>query len=79
MLVEFLERRPSVGILASFTGTSAALVTWLQAATPILSFLGAAFGFGAGFYTWRIQRHKWEREQRHHHTNIAVKNPPSPL
>ena len=68
ILAEFLERRPHFGILASLTGVGTSLVTWLQAGTIVLSFLGAAFGFAAGFYTWRVQRHKWAREREHQFT-----------
>ena len=65
MVRGFIERWPQVGICASFTGLGASAVTLLQTGTIVFSFLGAVFGCAAGFYTWHVQRAKWDREHNH--------------
>ncbi len=59
---ELIERRPSVGIVASITGFSTSLLTLLQQASIVIGFVGACFGLCAGYYTFRIKRRHWERE-----------------
>lgn len=61
MLTQFLERRPSFGILASFSGFGASLVSFLHNASIVVGFAGAVFGLLAGIYTWRIKRREWQR------------------
>lgn len=63
MLVQFLERRPGFGIVASLTGLGTSILSWLHAASVIVGFAGAVFGLLAGFYTWRVKKREWERTQ----------------
>lgn len=69
MLAEFIERRPSFGIVASAAGFGASLLSWINTATTILGFLAAIFGFVAGVYTWRIKKAHWDKIKSHinHH------------
>ena len=61
MLAEWIERRPLIGILASFAGFGTSLLSFLHVATVILGFAGAALGFVAGIYTFLIKRAHWHR------------------
>lgn len=65
VISQFLERRPGVGIFASFSGFGVSLTSLIHTGTLVLGFGGAIFGLLAGYYTYRIQKHKWEREQQH--------------
>lgn len=69
MLAEFIERRPSFGIVASAAGFGASLLSWINTATTILGFLAALFGFVAGFYTFKVKRAHWLKIKNHinHH------------
>lgn len=62
-MLMFLERRPGVGILASVSGLGASVVSWFQAASIVIGFVGAIFGLLAGYYTWRVKRQEWLRTQ----------------
>jgi len=64
MLSDFIERKPHLGIIASVAGFASSFVSFLQAASVIIGFLGAVFGLLAGFYTWRIKRHQWQKESK---------------
>jgi hypothetical protein len=61
MLTSWIERRPIYGILASFSGFSVTLLTWMHAASVVLGFAGAVLGFIAGCYTFLIKRSQWKR------------------
>ena len=63
MLTRFLEQRPGFGILASFTGIGTSVTSFFHDLGFLFSLGGAVFGCMAGYYTWRVQRHKWQREQ----------------
>ena len=60
----WLESRPQIGIVASLSGFTASLLALFQDLSIILGFLGAIFGFVAGYYTWRVKREHWKRVQR---------------
>lgn len=62
-LAAFIEKKPHFGILASLSGFGVSLLSLLHVATIVLGFGGAVFGLLAGYYTYRIKRHHWEREQ----------------
>jgi hypothetical protein len=63
---ELLERRPSVGILASFVSN---IVAWFLAhlgqVTAVLGFFSAFFGVAVGYITFRIQLKRWLEIRKH--------------
>lgn len=63
-LTALIERRPSVGILASMTGFAGSFMSFLQSASVLIGFIGACFGLLAGFYTWRIKKRHWDKVDR---------------
>lgn len=63
---DFIERRPVYGILASFSGFGVTILTWLHAASVVLGFAGALFGFLAGFYTFLIKKSHWDKIKNLH-------------
>ena len=56
-----LSRNPWTGILASISGFATSLVSILQMASVAIGLIGAVFGCAAGYYTYRIQKRKFER------------------
>ena len=56
--------RPSLGIVASMTGFTTALVSLLAQLSVVIGFLGALFGLAAGYYTWKLKREHWHRLER---------------
>jgi hypothetical protein len=64
MITGFLERRPGLGIFASIAGFAGSLVSFLQTMSVFIGFVGAIFGLLAGFYTYRIQRRRWDAIDR---------------
>ena len=56
--------RPSLGIVASITGFTTALVSLLAQLSVVIGFLGALFGLAAGYYTWKLKREHWHRLER---------------
>ena len=56
--------RPSLGIVASMTGFTTALVSLLAQLSVVIGFLGALFGLAAGYYTYRLKREHWHRLER---------------
>ncbi len=64
MLSKWIERRPEFGILASFSGFSVTLLTWLHAASVVFGFAGAVLGFVAGYYTFRIKKAQWDKVKK---------------
>jgi membrane associated rhomboid family serine protease len=60
---DFIERRPGVGIFASVSGLLTSLTSLIQAVSIFIGLGGAIFGLLAGYYTFRIQRKKWLKEQ----------------
>ena len=64
ILETLLERKPSFGIVASISGFGASIMAYLQQISIILGFVGAVFGCAAGYYTFRVKKHQWERERQ---------------
>lgn len=64
MLSRWIEARPSLGILTSFTGFGTAVLALMQYLSIFLGFLGAILGLVAGYYTLRIKREHWKRVQQ---------------
>lgn len=63
MITNFLERRPALGIFASFSGFGASVLSALKIISIIAGAGGAVLGLVAGYYTLRIKRAHWQRMQ----------------
>lgn len=59
-IASFLSAKPQVGILTSFAGLGAAILSWLHILTIVLGFAGAVIGLIAGIYTFLIKRKEWK-------------------
>jgi uncharacterized membrane protein len=65
----FFSRHPSVGIVASVSGFVTSIASALQFAGVVIGLIGAVFGCAAGYYTYRIQKRKFDwghRKDRRH-------------
>ena len=68
--VALLERRPSVGILASAGGNVLAwILSHLGQVTTILGFFSALFGLGVAYLTFRVQLRRWQSIRKFYNQN----------
>jgi hypothetical protein len=66
-LESLADRYPHVGICATIAGLGASVLTWMKVLTIVFGFGGALIGFIAGYYTFRVQRRKWQIFDQHKH------------
>ena len=64
-IMAFLSAKPHIGIITSFAGLGAAILTWMHVLTIVFGFAGALIGFAAGVYSFMIQRRKWKVLRNH--------------
>jgi hypothetical protein len=62
-VVGIIDRWPSVGIVASFTGFGASTLVFFNVISVLFGSLAAVFGAVAGFYTMLIQIRKWRTKK----------------
>jgi hypothetical protein len=62
-ITNLLSDKPHIGIIASMSGATAALLSWLHVVTIVFGLVGAFFGAAAGLYTFLIKRREWKNSK----------------
>lgn len=64
-LVSLIQSKPHLGVITSFSGGVAGLLTFLKIITPIFGFISVLIGCIAGLLTVMVKWREWQRGKRH--------------
>jgi hypothetical protein len=56
--------KPHLGFVLSGAGFISGVLTWLQVITPVIGFIGALLGAGAGLITLLIKWREWRQGKK---------------